>query len=67
LIPVDETPQAVANRLTAKFEEKFASYSKNLLPKESWTTAIRMASVVQREAPTTLICLLSLVLSGTDY
>lgn len=51
LIPVDETPQAVANRLTAKFEEKFALYSKEFAAQGiQWTTAIRMASVVQREA-----------------
>ncbi len=51
LIPVDETPQAVANRLTAKFEEKFAPYSEEFAAKGiQWTTAIRMASVVQREA-----------------
>lgn len=51
LIPADETPQAVANRLTAKFEEKFAPYSKEFAAQGiQWTTAIRMASVVQREA-----------------
>ncbi len=51
LIPIDETPQAVANRLTAKFEEKFFPYSKEFAAKGiQWTTAIRMASVVQREA-----------------
>ncbi len=51
LIPTDETPQAVANRLTAKFEEKFAPYSKEFAAQGiQWTTAIRMASVVQREA-----------------
>lgn len=51
LIPVDETLSQVANRLTAKFEEKFAPYSKEFAAQGiQWTTAIRMASVVQREA-----------------
>ncbi len=51
LIPVDETLSQVANRLTAKFEEKFAPYSKGFADQGiQWTTAIRMASVVQREA-----------------
>ena len=51
LIPTDETPLAVANRLTAKFNEKFASYlpqfnTKNML----WTKGLTLASIVQREA-----------------
>lgn len=51
LIPVDETLSQVANRFTAKFEEKFAPYSKGFADQGiQWTTAIRMASVVQREA-----------------
>lgn len=51
LIPLSESPLAVANRLTAKFEEKFAPYSKGFADQGiQWTTAIRMASVVQREA-----------------
>jgi len=51
LIPVAETPLETANRLTAKFEEKFAPYSKEFAAQGiQWTTAIRMASVVQREA-----------------
>lgn len=51
LIPVNETPLAVANRLTAKFNEKFAPYlplfkNKNIL----WTKGLTLASIVQREA-----------------
>ena len=51
LIPVSETPLAVANRLTAKFNENFATY----LPKFAennmkWTTGLTLASIVQREA-----------------
>ncbi|MEI6553354.1 MAG: endolytic transglycosylase MltG [bacterium] len=51
LIPVDESPADVANRLIAKFNEKFG----DLLPQFSdqnikWTTGLTLASIVQREA-----------------
>ena len=51
MIPTNETPLAVANRLTAKFNEKFAKYlpqfkAKNML----WTKGLTLASIVQREA-----------------
>jgi UPF0755 protein len=51
LIPMDEPPLDVANRLVAKFNEKFAPY----LPEFSsqnikWTTGLKLASIVQREA-----------------
>jgi UPF0755 protein len=51
LIPVDETPAKVAERLRAKFNEKFSIY----LPEFSaqnikWTTGLTLASIVQREA-----------------
>lgn len=51
LIPVSETPLNVANRLVAKFNEKFTQY----LPEFSkqnmqWTRGLTLASLVQREA-----------------
>lgn len=51
LIPVDETPAAVAQRLIAKFNEKFNP----LLPQFNaqnikWSTGLTLASIVQREA-----------------
>lgn len=51
LIPVDEDLLKVAERLQAKFNEKFAVYlpefnSQNI----KWTTGLTFASIVQREA-----------------
>jgi UPF0755 protein len=51
LIPVNETPLAVANRLISEFNENFAQYlpqfqSKNI----QWTNGLILASIVQREA-----------------
>jgi len=51
LIPVDEEPLKVAERLVSKFNEKFAAY----LPRFNgqnikWTTGLTFASIVQREA-----------------
>ncbi|MFA5999940.1 MAG: endolytic transglycosylase MltG [Candidatus Paceibacterota bacterium] len=51
LIPVAETPSAVAKRLTAKFNEKFAPYLPQFTKKNmKWTTGLTLASIVQREA-----------------
>ncbi len=51
LIPVDETPLNVANRLRTKFNEKFAPYSQEALKQNiKWDTLIKVASIVQREA-----------------
>lgn len=51
LIPVDEKPENVANRLIAKFNEKFTPYLPQFTTKNiKWTTAITLASIVQREA-----------------
>ena len=51
LIPVGETPLQTANRLRANFEEKFAPYSKEASVKNiKWTTALTLASIIQREA-----------------
>ncbi len=51
LIPVAETSLLVANRLVARFNEKFATYlprfqSQNI----QWTKGLTLASIVQREA-----------------
>ncbi len=51
LIPVDEAPLDVAKRLRAKFEEKFAPYAKEAVAQNiKWTTLLKLASIVQREA-----------------
>lgn len=51
LIPVGETPLDTAHRLQAKFQEKFAPYAKEALQQNiKWTTALKLASIVQREA-----------------
>lgn len=51
LIPVSETPQAVANRLIAKFNENFSSYLSQFQAQNiQWTKGLTIASIVQREA-----------------
>lgn len=51
LIPKDESPEQVAKRLQAKFQEKFAPYaSESLRQNIRWPTLIRVASLIQREA-----------------
>lgn len=51
LIPVDEAPLDVAKRLRAKFEEKFAPFAKEAVAQNiKWTTLLKLASIVQREA-----------------
>ncbi|MFA6405439.1 MAG: endolytic transglycosylase MltG [Candidatus Paceibacterota bacterium] len=51
LIPVDEDPLDVAKRLRAKFEEKFAPYAKEAVAQNiKWTTLLKIASIIQREA-----------------
>lgn len=51
LIPVDEAPLDVANRLIAKFNEKFAPYLPQFAAQNiKWTTGLTFASIVQREA-----------------
>lgn len=51
LIPVSETPLATANRLTAKFNEKFTSYLLRFKNQNmQWTKGLTLASIVQREA-----------------
>lgn len=51
LIPADEAPLEVADRLRAKFNEKFTSYSGEALKQNiKWDTLLKIASIVQREA-----------------
>jgi UPF0755 protein len=51
LIPVDETPKQVADRMIRNFNDKFAPYSKGFEEQDvKWTTAIKMASLLEREA-----------------
>lgn len=51
LIPVDESGLDVANRLRRRFDEQFAPYMTKFLKQNvKWTTALKIASIVQREA-----------------
>jgi UPF0755 protein len=51
LISKEETPAEVASRLRSKFEERFAPYAKEAVAQNiKWTTLIKVASIVQREA-----------------
>ncbi len=51
LIPKTDTPAGVAKRLQDHFEEKFAPYAKLAAQQNmKWTTVIKIASLVQREA-----------------
>lgn len=51
LIPVDEGGLDIANRMIARFNEKFAPFSEAALSKNiQWTTVLKIASLIQREA-----------------
>lgn len=51
LIPIDEEPLDVAKRLRTKFEEKFAPFAAEAVKENiKWTTLLKIASIVQREA-----------------
>lgn len=51
LIPIDETPTQVAQRMINNFNDKFAPYSEEFIKKNiKWTTALKIASIIQREA-----------------
>jgi conserved hypothetical protein, YceG family len=51
LLPINETPAQVALRMQRNFEEKFAPFAKDALAKNfKWTTVLKMASLIQREA-----------------
>jgi UPF0755 protein len=51
LIPVGEKPNDIANRLISKWNENFASHLPKFTAKNiKWTSALTLASIVQREA-----------------
>lgn len=51
LIPVDESGLKIANRMINNFNEKFAPYLSEFAKKDIiWTTGLRFASLIQREA-----------------
>ncbi len=51
LIPVDDEPTKVAERLLNRFSEKFAPYQGAFIKEDiRWPTALKIASIVQREA-----------------
>lgn len=51
LIPNDSTPTDIAKRLRAHFEEKLSPYTKDIAKQNmKWTTVIKVASLIQREA-----------------
>lgn len=51
LIPVEENGEQIGERMINNFNEKFAPYSSEFAEKNiKWTTAIKLASIIQREA-----------------
>lgn len=51
LVPIKNTPADIADRLKTRFNEELAKYSDDLIQQNiKWTTAFRIASLVQREA-----------------
>ena len=51
LLPLDETVQQIAQRFIDRFNEKFAPYFDKFQKKDiKWTTALKIASLIQREA-----------------
>lgn len=51
LLPVDESGDQIAMRFINRFNEKIAPYSNELLEKNiKWTTALKIASLIAREA-----------------
>lgn len=51
LIPVHEDGLEIANRMIARFEERFSPYYDKFSEKDiKWTTAVKIASIIQREA-----------------
>lgn len=51
LIPVDESGLKIAKRMINNFNEKLASYQEQFAEKNIiWTTGLRLASLIQREA-----------------
>lgn len=51
LIPIDEGGLEIADRMRRRFDEKFAPYQSQFLSENiKWTTALKIASIIQREA-----------------
>ena len=51
LLPVDETGIQIAQRFITQFNESFAPYAKEAAAQNiKWTTALKIASIIQREA-----------------
>ncbi len=51
LLPVKDDGSQIAERIILHFNEKFAPFSKKFAEKNiKWTTAVKIASIVQREA-----------------
>lgn len=51
LIPIDESPLALAERLQRRFDEVYAPYIAETLERNiQWTTIVTIASLIQREA-----------------
>ena len=51
LIPTDEKGLATAKRMIIRFNERFAGYPEKFSEQDvKWTTALKIASIVQREA-----------------
>lgn len=54
LLPIDETGIQIAQRFITQFNESFAPYAKEAAAQNiKWTTALRIASIIQREAAET--------------
>lgn len=51
LIPIDENGLDIAKRMTRRFDEQFAPYIKQFANQNIlWTTGLKLASIIQREA-----------------
>ncbi|MGW8185337.1 MAG: endolytic transglycosylase MltG [Candidatus Moraniibacteriota bacterium] len=51
LIPIDENGLDTAKRMTRRFDEQFAPYIREFAQQNIlWTTGLRLASIIQREA-----------------
>ena len=51
LIPVSESGLDMANRMTRRFDEQFAPYISQFAEQNiKWTTGLKLASIIQREA-----------------
>lgn len=51
LIPVSDSELDIANRMTRRFDEKFAPYVGQFAEQNiKWTTGLKLASIIQREA-----------------